>query len=690
NISAINPTGLLRKTENFIRSSKSEKKTDYNPDKPKQSSAGLLEKSENLSRSPEEASNPDGLKKTPDQNPKGLLSKTENFLKNPEEPEISPSTPTVLTEDNDLSPISEEEAKQAKSIADDENVSAVSEEIPEPIDVAADDFPEEELLPDFEHLETGDVFTGWEKEASEESAKTPIRPRTEDPELVKQDFLFDDESDFSTVPVEQHIASKKKIENYLSLFEITKEIATSASLEDLFQNLTYSLMGQAGSESVIIFSSNSGNFDILEIMEVQGAEINPDWNLKTGDEIYNIMESERRVVYAGEILKRNIPEKEKEILRSANIQVLGAICSASKFYGIMMLGPSLNGEEYITDDLEFIKIAGEITGALFHKLEETDQKNREIKELKDVVKSNDLIISLSRKVSASRSIDEVTDLISEILDKELGVLRTTFLLFDDSVNGYNGFSSNLISADRLSKLFIPEKSELIGMVSNIIGVYNIGNFSEMAGLKLIFSNDELGLMKDFIVIPYINLNWLVGMTIIHETSFPWTASNRETVTGIAEIVAPVLANIIILKQKETIFRDPFNPLESRLDSEIKKSNSLRTKFSVIIFKIENPHRVINLLSAEFFVQFADNLRKSIVENTGELDYLVRVGQGKFAVILHGKDKEESETVIKKIKLKAEELQKNPKEFKVSIHTHILTYPVDTTEKLKFFEMIEES
>jgi len=158
-----------------------------------------------------------------------------------------------------------------------------------------------------------------------------------------------------------------------------------------------------------------------------------------------------------------------------------------------------------------------------------------------------------------------------------------------------------------------------------------------------------------------------------------------------ELASPIFANILILEEKENSFSNPFSPIEDRIDSEIEKSKSLNTSFTVVVFKVQNIPRMISMLGQNVFSEYCDHLRKSILEHLGENDHYVRAGQGKFTAILHSKDKEESEIVIKKIKNHFQPMIDSIKSsFKPSYRILSLEYPKDTKIKEQIIEMIEEA
>ncbi|NCN08546.1 MAG: GAF domain-containing protein [Leptospira sp.] len=537
-----------------------------------------------------------------------------------------------------------------------------------------------------------DEFEIWEDEARESSIKTPIKDDSQEEHIENQDYLFDDESDFTTAPIEYHLASKKKIENYKSIFEITKEIGSSSSFEDFFSNLNYSIMGQIGAETLAIFSTTKSDFSNFELLESHGFETTEEWIISEEDPIYSILKQQDSVIYAQELLGMGLGNKGNTILKSMQAEVVVPIKTINQFYGIIILGKLISEEEYISDDLEFVKVMADIAASVFERVNDYEARTKEIKYLNKIITLNDGILNVSREFANVRKLDQAYDILINVLKSNYQIERFTFMLFDPKEKDtYKVFTSNQFSPETTSKLILGRNSDIIGMVSNVMGIYKLEDFKSNMELQSLISNDELGIIEEFTIIPLINLNWLVGLFIIHKTKEKLTEDFKLSLVNMFELASPIFANILILEEKENSFSNPFSPIEDRIDSEIEKSKSLNTSFTVVVFKVQNIPRMISMLGQNVFSEYCDHLRKSILEHLGENDHYVRAGQGKFTAILHSKDKEESEIVIKKIKNHFQPMIDSIKSsFKPSYRILSLEYPKDTKIKEQIIEMIEEA
>ncbi|PJZ39660.1 GAF domain-containing protein [Leptospira kmetyi] len=572
------------------------------------------------------------------------------------------------------------------------NVESEHESLSDLDDVTAS----EETSTDLDEIGTQDLadedpFTDWVKEAEQEANRTPAKKDSKAPSAEQGEFLFDDDSNFSTSPIDLQIASRKKLDNYVSVFEISKEIGASTDFANFFENLLFSIMGQIGAESIGIFSSKNGNQEFFRLEDYQGENFNQEWTVSSEEEIYHAVHNAGSVLYAKELLKPTLPAKEKEIINRSEAELLVPIRYMDDFFGIIILSKTISGEDYTIEDLEFLKIIGEIAGSVYRRIYDTEQLHQENQNLKEVIRANELIISLARDFASIRAMDEAYDKLIATFKDELKVRRATFMILDGHTkNEFRVFASNLLTPEHVGSFTLPLESSIVGIVSNIPGVFRIENFRKHPELMRKLSNDELGLMSDFIVIPFINLHWLVGMLIVHETDVPWTDSDRETAVGISEVLAPVFSNLLLIQERDSVFKDPFSPVEEKIQEMILKASRLASSFSLTIFKVQNVSRMVKLKGSGFFASYSEELRKAIQENLSESDFNYRIGQGKYAVILDGKDREETQILIRKIKNKLNDTDRKSKDFQTSVIQHTLCYPADTKEKERILELLEES
>ncbi|MBX7058192.1 MAG: hypothetical protein K1X75_09000 [Leptospirales bacterium] len=540
-----------------------------------------------------------------------------------------------------------------------------------------------------------DPFGAWQQEAEKEAEQhaaqlqqeqSPRRP-------TDRDFLFDGD-DLSTAPAESYIASQRKVDHYLALFDITKEISTIDRFEDLWDSLNYAVMGQVGAETICIFSAvqRSANGGIFYPVAHSGFEMPQGWALKRGDEIYDRLAKEDGVKYVEEFLNQPrtaLSPVERRILETSRARLVVPLKNMGQLYGIAFVGAQLSGNDYTVDDLEFLSLLGEIAAVGADRVLSRLEFERDTEELRRRNMIHGSMFSLARRAANVRGLDELYDLLAERLREDFHVDSFSLVLLSPRDREYRIFAGNRISPDTMERFHLGVNSELVAMVSNLTRVYDLADFRNHPEIARNYTNDDLALMQHYWIAPLINMHWLAGFITIHRTTEPWTELNRELMVTAAEIISSAAANCIILGERESLFRDPFSPLEERLKDELRKAREFNAPLTLVDFRIKNIRRLNELAPAERVADFLAGLTRSMSGLLFETDFMARVAQGRFALILPGRDREESEIFIRKLKAeirRARSLPGSPVDPQL-VHS-LVSYPRDAQDAGKMLSVFD--
>lgn len=536
-----------------------------------------------------------------------------------------------------------------------------------------------------------EIFGTWGREAEEEASR--LTGGEYEPERSEESpFLFDDDT-AQTTPVETHIASQKKIDNYLSLFDITREIANLDNIENLWDTILYSVLGQLGPETMLIFASRDASIDVpFYPTAYSGFEIQDTWMLKPGEAIYEKLRRGEGARYAEEFTNNpllGLSSLERNILEESRTSLLVPLKNGDKLYGIMMLGKQLDNEEYGLDDIEFVTRLGETVAFGVDRIMARTEYEHRTEELRLQNALHDRLFSLAHDISAAQSLDEIYDLLGKHLREDFDVESYSLALLDPGQKIYYLLAGNWISPASVSKFRLPVSSELVAMISNLIRVYGLSDFRRNREITSCYTNDDLMTMQQYLIIPLISLNWLVGFITVHQTAKPWNDFKREMISSAAEMISPAVANTVILGERESMFRDPFSPLETRLREELQKAEEFQQPLSLVEIRVKNIKRLITLNPPPQVTEFLADLGRAIAAHLNETDYQARISQGRFAVLLPGRSGAESEIFVKKIMAefrKRRFLPSSPLEIQ---YTHrIVSSPADTSDPGKMLAMLE--
>jgi len=506
--------------------------------------------------------------------------------------------------------------------------------------------------------EVADPFTQWEQEAAGEAE---LMSQEATGEAIKDRLLIEDEQ-IMTTPVEMHIGSQKRIDNYLSLFELNRELHSIDDLEDFWDTALYSIIGQIGARSVVIFGPHTAEHhdDSILYPVAQSGVVAPDsWNLKKGDEIYDSLRKSSEIRYAGEFQKPTVALNaiEKEILTNCNASVLVSLGSERSFIGIAVIGMPLDRKDYVIDDLEYLRLWSE---SLVGPFERIAGIQRHLETTEAIRRENQLhrsLAGLSNSLQTQKTIDEIYDVLLSYFRDELKCRSLSLVLLDPNEQSYKIFAANLISPESLKRFELPVSgSELIGTISNVSGVFNLVDFRDHPEIRNCYTSDDLALMQKYWILPLINLNWLVGFLTIHQTDVPWTDEIREAALLACSHLAPVLANCLIVQERETLFRDPFSPLEKRLEREVNRAIEFHSFLSILDLRVRNLKKLLGANSMPVMNEFYQSLLRTLSQSLHQTDYMSRLGAGRYVILLPGRGKKEASVFSNRIQMELKQNQ----------------------------------
>ncbi len=530
-----------------------------------------------------------------------------------------------------------------------------------------------------------DPFDEWEEEA-EKNAEKVAMSLSEGGALQsgsKNRYLVSSEEEpFTTRDLGDNLDSGRKLDNYLSLFDLTKELATVEEFRDFWETILYALLGQTGAEKICIFSnedaSEKGN--ILHPIVHSGVDIEEGLAIKPGDEIYERCIKSGGFKYAEEMGKAALSSQEQTLLGVTDAYVILPVRRQDRLFGVITISRPLSGVDYTLEDLEYANLLADIVSPEATRILNRMEHARETEDLKRRSEVQRNILSFARNASSLRNQDELYDLLAERLEKDLEVEHYSLVLLDSQEKCFRIFAGNQISTESMEKFKLRLDSELVGMISNITRVFEINSFRFNGDIVDNYTADDIALMKRYKVIPLINLNWLAGFITIHSTATPWTDFHREQAVSLSQVAAPLFANTVLSLTQKSVFRDPFSPIQDRLEQELKKAESFQSNLALIDWRVNNIRRIFGLNPGEEVVSFLSDLGHLINDIIYESDYVARTAQGRYSIILPGRGRKEAEIFVKKLKREIEGrrfLASSPVEVQ---YTHsVLTYPDDARD-----------
>jgi GGDEF domain-containing protein len=516
------------------------------------------------------------------------------------------------------------------------------------------------------------ILEDWEKDALNDEILDSVSEEqipTQEPSIQKS----------------EENAREEVLENYIVLLETTKEILKSKSFEDYFQNLMYSLIGQVGIEILAIYSSKTSNFSELNLVCSEGVDLDDQIHFVRTDTLYDLLEASEDLVPVGSIDKLSLKEKEIYLVENTNAEYFFPIKVLGQFSGFVVLGKLISGDTYSETQKEFIRSLISVSSNYLSKILDFENLNTELTELNKILNTNSKITNFADRIYSCSNLDEIFDITSEFLTRDFNISKFSLFVLDTNISKYKIFASNILKAENFESIQIDINSKIIALISQMSAIYKLENLHKNEEVISIFPDHS-----DLILVPLLNMKKLVGFFSIHNTSIDLSSGLKQSLVSMTNIIAPIISNILIQNEKESLYKNPFNPLHYIIEKEIQISDNTNQPFTFIIVKILHINRILNILGINFYSEYTEFISKTISQSITNEDYISRIGQGKFALLLKNSNQEKSNHIIEKIKTQIVLFHNPSKDFKLSLQIYSLTYPVQTKEKRKFIEMMEET
>ncbi len=537
-----------------------------------------------------------------------------------------------------------------------------------------------------------DPFTSWEKEAKQFVDEKEKQELNEN--LISQYVETDDE--ISSLPEELHVASQKRLDYYLSLFDINDELQETSSLEELFESVAFNIQEQIGARSIVVFGRKDFESENVEHILSLGYD-EQEVTIPLNDSFFSLIISSDEIYYL-KSLRENLQKTKKKsifLIDEKYKKLIDdfALCFILRFnqkiYSVFFISQPLEQKDYVLDDLEFIRVLIKLTKSKLTVLFKENEKSKEIKNIKKFYESSRTIQNFILEVAIQKNLDDLYEKLEKYLTDYFHITMFSFAKIVPAEGYYHLFSGKNISVDTYKKFQIQINSDFIGLVSNLTTIYNLENFRNYKEIIDSYTVEDISLMEKFIIVPFIHMNWLIGFLIIHKLEMDLAREDEEHLLYLATLLAPFVTNIIITEERELLFKDTFSPLRKRLEYEFHYAEETQGNLSVIDFRIKNLKRIIAINSLQQIEKYLKEIQNLLSETLYQKDYLSRMSQGRFIIILSGRSKEESQIHIKKLLQKIKDTNLFHDSSIQPIFTYeIISYPKDVEKLEKMLALLE--
>ena len=423
----------------------------------------------------------------------------------------------------------------------------------------------------------------------------------------------------------------------LSLYELSKDILHPERMDELFDVILFSIMGQVGVTSSSIMLASDGGSGVWRVAESRGVTINRD-----EDEFYADRGILKELIARRDII--DVEEfKDKPMFSDDYIKYVGIdarllvpMVYRDAVVGVITLGNKLNGEDYTGEEKGFFNVIATYAAISYRAL-----RYKELSESGTGAASH--IAALEGMRSRLRS-EPTTLAVRRVVQEEfraIGISGFAVYIQNSGCRDYRLFVCDPDDRLRLADLQprITADSGLIREIAKAESPVIFNDFRRSRSMVEIFTDRQLKEMEQCDLYTLSLGGDLVGFTMIYalaREAIPEKVIPR--MLKFSDIILPYLAVMSDIEYRRGSYIDTIEGILNRVDDECANARGLNIPVTLILFSIKNLKRYYALFGREKEKEIFSHFESFVKSRISERDFSARFDRNKILLVLPGKDR----------------------------------------------------
>ncbi|MBV6494294.1 MAG: hypothetical protein LDLANPLL_02325 [Turneriella sp.] len=460
---------------------------------------------------------------------------------------------------------------------------------------------------------------------------------------------------------------KSRLDAVLNLIEVYKEFGQVRSSKDLWEVIAYSLMAQLGTKYIAIFMEDEQR---MELKYALGFTLASDYSFAANSQLCLALAREKKALFIDNFIA-TFSEREEKFLTQIRAKYAIPVFRYEEIRGVIFINPPQNNPTFDNDDLFYLKICGELLGAMESQLrlisaaEERSSRFDRSKLYREYVSSfSTTLENLANSDSLRDAFDaEITRHFPE--SALLLLTREDFFLRRHSAIGFSG--------ENVAHLEVNLVDSVIEKIKQGQETITAQDFEESDALSFLSAYKQATAYK------ILHHQEFIALAFIIE-------NDKEKLEALKQIIRLyVLQNHIATLQSQrgsTIQKvdNPVIAIKSTIDECEENLTKTQEPYSIIVTSLANYTRLSNLYGDAFALEIRDFTRKALREILDARDFSTEVFNGHFVSILRQKEAGDAWRLSRIVQKQAAKIFND--EDKRPIFQHKI-YARPSTPKIKF-------
>lgn len=552
--------------------------------------------------------------------------------------------------------------------------------------------PEDE--PDLESLQNAPRQENVNRDAnisnrSDNSQKFRI---IESPEENKDSTNTMQESESIKQPLstEYSIKPDKKFQDFLVLYEIGKEILKSHTLNELYDAILFSIMGQIGSASATLLVLSLDDENALIVADSRGITIkNKNIRFDINKGLFNILMQSKGVVDIEQFKQQTQYRDEYYQLIAIDARLFIPLRYDSKVFGALVLGEKITIGDYSEEEIDFIEHITEFAAIAYEKVQKMEHLENEIQKSVD-----------DRKFW--NELDEYRQNLRKYPQKDYfnvnahSVMKANgFLSYAMYVKNNKNPNYSLLLTDEEDILLLKDTANsitsdtaFIDYISALHSASNIEDFDRHRAIREIFSESTIRKMTLCWINPYKVADELLGFFCVFRLrDYQRREIQFERFKVATDVLLSHYLSLQLIESQYVNSIDVTLPVFNRIDKELANVTRLTIPLTIILFTIKNLKRYYAVQGIDKTHQLMNKIEAIIISRLSDGDFTARIDRNKFLIVLPGKNKKFAVPFANALKNEMVQ-QFSDKELQLLVTFLMAEYPEDGRDVYSLLDSID--
>ncbi len=502
--------------------------------------------------------------------------------------------------------------------------------------------------------------------------------------------MQEDEAKKQPSPTDNFIKPDKKSQDFVVLYEIGKEIVKAHSLEQLYNTILFSVMGQIGSASATLLVLSADDENSLMVADSRGITIknkNIRFDIRKG--LFDVLMQSKGVVDIEQFKEEAQYRDEYYQLIAIDARLFIPLRYDSKVFGALVLGDKITIGDYTEEEIDFIERISEFAAITYEKVHTMEQLEDDIRKSVDDKKFwNEL--------------DEYKQSLRKYPHKDYFNTSTQNSMTANGFLTYAVYSKNnkdgsysLLLTDQEDILLLKDSANsiksdaaFIDYIASFNAAADIEDFDRNRAIREVFSESSIRKMTLFWINPFKVGDELLGFFCVFRLR---DYQRREIQFERFKVMTDVLLShyliLQLVKSQYTNYSDIILPVFNRIDKELAHVTRLTIPLTIILFTIKNLKRYYTIQGLKKTQELMNKIEAIIISRLSDGDFTARIDRNKFLIVLPGKNKKFAIPFANALKNEMVQ-QFSDKELQLLVTFLMAEYPEDGTDVYSLLDAID--